>query len=144
MAVKTYKPNTSARCNMSGNKRTELSSKKPVKALVVARKSQAGRNNQGKITVRHRGGGAKRAIRIVDFRFQGIDGGVVIALQYDPNRSANLALIELPGGGNAYVLATAGMLVGQQLFSTESAEIKEGNRLPLNRIPVGSMICNIE
>jgi len=144
MAVRMLKRNTAARRQMSVSDFAEITKSKPEKSLLVARKQNAGRNAQGKITIRHRGGGAKRAIRMIDFDFRGIDGAVVTAIEYDPNRSANLALVALPGGGKAYVIATAGLKVGDVLHSTDKAEIKSGNRLPLTQIPVGTTICNIE
>ncbi len=148
MAIKTLRRNTSARRNMSVNDFSELTknsqAKKSVKSLKLARKQNAGRNNQGKITVRHRGGGAKRAIRVVDFDFREVDGARVVAIEYDPNRSANLALVELADGSNRYLLATSGLKVGAQISSAQKAPVKAGNRLALSAIPVGSTICNIE
>lgn len=144
MAVKILKPNNAARRAISVSDFKEVTKKRPEKSLLIKRKQKAGRNNQGKITVRHRGGGAKRALRIVDFNFKGVDGAKVLAIEYDPNRSAHLALVELPDGKKAYILATVKMKVGQTLYSSDSAEIKEGNRLPLSAIPVGSTISNIE
>lgn len=144
MAVKVLKPNTAARRNMSVNAHSEVTKSKPHKSLTISRKQKAGRNNQGKITIRHRGGGAKRAIRLVDYSFRGIDGAKVTAIEYDPNRTANLALVQLPNNQYAYIIATGGMKVGSVISSTDKAEIKNGNRLPLSVIPVGSTISNIE
>lgn len=144
MAVKVYKPNTAARRNMSVSDFAEITKKSPEKSLLLKRKQKAGRNNQGKITIRHRGGGAKRAIRIVDFKLVGVEGAKVVAIEYDPGRSARIALLQLKEGGKAYVVANAGLKVGQTITSGPDAEIKVGNRLPLSAIPVGSVISNIE
>lgn len=144
MAVRTYKTNTAARRNMSVNSFAEVTKTSPQKSLTIARKQKAGRNNQGKITVRHRGGGAKRAIRVVDWVFAGIDGAKVVAIEYDPNRSANLALVQLPDGSRCYVIATSGLKIGQSLISTDKADIKAGNRLPLSNIPLGTQVNTIE
>ncbi|MSR68493.1 50S ribosomal protein L2 [Candidatus Saccharibacteria bacterium] len=144
MAIRTLKPNTAARRNMSVADFSGLTKKKPEKSLTVPITKNAGRNNQGKITTRHRGGGAKRAYRLVDFVFNSVNNAEIIALEYDPNRSANIALVRFDDGAKAYVLATANMKVGKKIASGESAEIKPGNRLKLKNIPVGSTICNIE
>lgn len=144
MAVRMLKKNTSARRQMSVSDFSEISKKKPQKSLTIARKQKAGRNNDGKITIRHRGGGAKRAIRIVDFKLMQVEGAKVIAIEYDPGRSARIALIQLPGGSKAYVLAIAGMKAGDIISAGTGAEIKPGNRLALADIPVGSVICNVE
>ena len=144
MAVRLYKPNTAARRNMSVSDFAEITKKSPEKSLILKRKQKAGRNNQGKITIRHRGGGAKRAIRIVDFKLAGVTNATVTAIEYDPGRSARIALLQLQGGGKAYVVANLGMKVGQKVSSGAEAEIKVGNRLPLSAIPVGSVISNIE
>ncbi len=144
MAIRTLKPNTAARRNMSVADFSGLTKKKPEKSLTTVITKRAGRNNQGKITTRHRGGGAKRAYRLVDFVFSSVNNAEIIALEYDPNRSANIALVRFDDGTKAYVLATANMKVGKKIASGESAEIKPGNRLKLKNIPVGSTICNIE
>ncbi len=144
MAIRTLKPNTAARRNMSVADFSGLTKKKPEKSLTTVITKRAGRNNQGKITTRHRGGGAKRAYRLVDFVFSSVNNAEIIALEYDPNRSANIALVRFDDGAKAYVLATANMKVGKKIASGESAEIKPGNRLKLKNIPVGSTICNIE
>lgn len=144
MAVRTLKPNTSARRNMSVADFSGLTKKKPEKSLTVSQVRKSGRNNQGKITTRHRGGGAKRAYRMVDFVFASAKNAEIIALEYDPNRSAHIALVQFEDGGKAYVLATANMRVGKKIASGDEAEIKAGNRLRLKDIPAGSVVCNIE
>lgn len=144
MAVKMYKPTTPARRNMTTADKAAITKKRPEKSLVVAKKVGSGRNNQGKITIRHRGGGVKRYYRLVDFRL--VDGfkGEITAIEYDPNRSANIALVELEGNKKAYVLAGSDMKVGQKIASGVKADIRRGNRLPLAGIPVGTQIYNIE
>lgn len=144
MAVRSYKPNTSARRNMSVLDFSKLTKKRPEKSLTTPIVKSAGRNNQGKITTRHRGGGVKRSYRMVDFVFASTNHAEIIALEYDPNRSANIALVRLGDGTKAYILATSTMRVGKVLSVGEGAEIKSGNRLKLKEIPVGSTICNIE
>src|SRR5438270_2282255 len=144
MAVKVYKPTTPARRGMTTTDTDSITRKKPTKSLLVAKKTGSGRNNQGKITIRHRGGGVKRYYRLVDFKFMTGDGAVIKAIEYDPNRSARIALVELASGKPAYILAGIGMKVGDKLGSGSEAEIKRGNRLPLKSIPVGTQIYNIE
>ncbi len=144
MAIRVLKPNTAARRNMSVADFSNLTKKKPEKSLTVPLTKQSGRNNQGRITTRHRGGGAKRAYRLVDFVFASAHKAEIIALEYDPNRTANIALLRLEDGSKAYILATANMGVGKFVASGDGAEIKSGNRLKLKDIPVGSTICNIE
>ncbi len=144
MAIRTLKPNTAARRNMSVADFSELTKKKPEKSLTRPITRKSGRNNQGRITTRHRGGGAKRAYRIIDFKFAAAKNAEIIALEYDPNRTANIALVKLEDGSKAYVLATNNMKVGKKINSGSEAEIKSGNRLKLKDIPVGSVICNIE
>ena len=145
MALRHYKPTTPARRGMTSQDTSALTKKKkPEKSLLVAKKAGSGRNNQGKITVRHRGGGVKRHYRLVDFDFKTVESAVVTAIEYDPNRSANIALVQIEGGKKAYVIAGSGMKVGDQLASGSEAAIKTGNRLPLNGIPVGTQIYNIE
>ena len=124
MAVSQLKPNTSARRNMSINDFSEITKKPTKKSLLISKKQKSGRNNQGKITVRHRGGGAKRAIRIVDYKFTQIEGAKVVGIEYDPNRSANLALVQLPDGSQVYIIATSGLKVGKAIASSEKADIK--------------------
>jgi large subunit ribosomal protein L2 len=124
---------------------SEITTNKPEKSLVVSLKKNAGRNNQGKITVRHHGGGAKRKYRIIDFK-RNKDGipAVVKTIEYDPNRTANIALIAYADGQKAYIIAPEGLKTGQTVMSGETAEIKVGNCLPLQFIPVGTNIHNIE
>lgn len=145
MAIKTYKPYTPSRRNMTGSDFSEITKKTPEKSLVVSKSSTAGRNAQGKITVRHRGGGEKRKYRIVDFkRYKDDIPATVKAIEYDPNRSANIALICYADGQKAYILAPNGLQVGTTLMNGPKAEIKVGNCLPLSQIPVGTMVHNIE
>jgi large subunit ribosomal protein L2 len=143
MAIRLYKPTTPARRGMTTADTAAITKKKPEKSLVVAKKVGAGRNNQGKITIRHRGGGVKRYYRLVDFT-QLPSKGTVTAIEYDPNRSANIALIQLENGKKVYILAGSGTKVGQAIESGSEAEIRRGNRLPLAKIPVGTQIYNIE
>lgn len=145
MAVRVYKTNTAARRDMSVSDFAEITKKrKPEKTLLLKRKQNAGRNNQGKITVRHRGGGAKRALRIVDFRQTGLTEATVVAIEYDPGRSANIALVRDAQGKRAYILAGNGLKAGDIVTQGEDAEIRDHNRMALSQIPVGSLIYNIE
>lgn len=145
MGVKTFNPYTPSRRHMTSSDFSEITAKKPEKSLVVSLKKNAGRNNQGKITVRHRGGGAKRKYRLVDFKRKK-DGipAKVLSIEYDPNRTANIALICYADGEKSYILAPNGLKVGQTLMNGEKAEIALGNCLPLQNIPIGSNIHNIE
>lgn len=143
MAIKTYKPTTPARRGMTTADSAAITKKRPQKSLVVIKKTGSGRNNQGKITIRHRGGGVKRFYRLVDFNLVASEA-TVKAIEYDPNRSANIALIELADGKSGYILAGAGMKPGDTIKAGDGAEIKRGHRLPLRLIPVGSQIYNIE
>ncbi len=145
MAIKTYKPYTPSRRHMTGSDFSEITKKTPEKSLVVSKSSTAGRNAQGKITVRHRGGGEKRKYRIIDFkRYKDDIPATVKAIEYDPNRSANIALICYADGQKAYILAPNGLQVGTTLMNGPKAEIKVGNCLPLSQIPVGTMVHNVE
>lgn len=144
MAVRLYKPTTPGRRGMTTADTAALSKKKPEKSLLAAKTARAGRNNQGKITIRHRGGAVKRHYRLVDFRIEPGFKGKIVALEYDPNRTAHLALVQLEKGGKAYVLAGSGMKVGQVIESGTEAEIRRDNRLPLAKIPLGTQIYNIE
>ena len=144
MAIRILKRNTSARRGMSVDRFDEITKTKPEKSLILKRKQKAGRNNQGKITVRHRGGGAKRAIRIVDFRQAGMKSATIVAIEYDPGRSANITLIRDEKGRKAYIIAGSGMQVGATITAAAEGEIREHNRLPLSEIPVGSVVYNIE
>ena len=144
MAIRFYKPTTPARRGMTSQDTAAITKKKPEKSLLVAQKAGSGRNNQGKITVRHRGGGVKTHYRLVDFDFKSITSAVITAIEYDPNRTANIALVQIDGGKLAYIIAGSGMKVGDQLASGSEAAIRMGNRLPLSGIPVGTQIYNIE
>lgn len=144
MAIKLYKPTTPARRGMTTADTSTITKRKPTKALVSRQKSMAGRNNQGKITVRHRGGGVKRFYRLVDTKFAVGSKAVVRAIEYDPNRSARIALVELADGQPAYILAGTSMRVGEKLSSGPEVDVRRNNRLPLKNIPVGSQIYNIE
>lgn len=145
MGIKTYRPYTPSRRQMTGSDFSEITKTTPEKSLLAPKSRQAGRNNQGKITVRHRGGGAKKKYRIVDFkrRKDGISANV-IGIEYDPNRTANIALICYEDGEKAYILAPLGLKDGMKVMNGENAEAKVGNCLPLSKIPVGSSIHNIE
>ena len=145
MAIKTYKPMTNGQRNMSTLVNTEITKSTPEKSLTVTMKKNGGRNNQGRITVRHRGGGAKRKYRLVDFR-RVRDGikATVTAIEYDPNRTANIALINYTDGVKAYIIAPKGLKVGDKVESGENADIKVGNCLPLANIPEGTMVHNVE
>jgi large subunit ribosomal protein L2 len=145
VALKVYKPTSPGRRGMSGSTFEEITKSKPEKSLLLPLKKKAGRNTHGRITVRHRGGGAKRSLRIIDFkRDKGGVPGRVAAIEYDPNRSANIALIHYTDGEKRYILAPLGLSVGDTIKSGEEAEIKPGNALPLKLIPSGTMIHNIE
>lgn len=145
MGIKTYNPYTPSRRQMTGSDFAEITKTTPEKSLLASKSSQAGRNNQGKITVRHRGGGVKRKYRIIDFkrRKDGIQA-TVIGIEYDPNRSANIALICYEDGEKAYILAPQGLTDGMKVMNGPEAEVRVGNCLPLSRIPVGTQIHNIE
>lgn len=145
MGIKKYGPYTPSRRNMTGLDYAEITKSTPEKSLVVSLKKNSGRNNQGKITVRHRGGGSRRLYRIIDFkrRKDGIVGNVA-AIEYDPNRTANIALIHYADGEKAYILAPVGLTVGTKIMNGPTAEIRIGNCLPLSSIPVGSSIHNVE
>ena len=144
MALRYYKPTTPARRGMTSIDTAAITKKKPTKSLLVHQTAGSGRNNQGKITVRHRGGGVKRHYRLIDFDFKNVTSAVVQAIEYDPNRSANIALIQIDGKKLAYILAGATMNVGDELASGAEAPIRASNRLPLSAIPVGTQIYNIE
>ena len=146
MGIKKFTPYTPSRRNMTGLDFSEITKSKPEKSLVHSLKKNAGRNNQGKITVRHRGGGEKRKYRIIDFKRNTKDGipAKVTAIEYDPNRSANIALICYVDGVKSYILAPAGLKVGNTVMSGPQAEAKVGNCLPLADMPVGAQIHNVE
>ena len=145
MAIKSYKPYTPSRRHMTGSDYSEITKTKPEKSLVVSLKKNAGRNNQGKITCRHRGGGSMRQYRLIDFKRRKDDvPATVKSIEYDPNRSANIALLAYADGEKTYILAPEGLKVGQKVMNGEHAEIRTGNCLPMNMIPVGTLIHNIE
>ena len=145
MALKVYRPTSPGRRWMSGSTFEEITKNKPEKSLLLPLKKRAGRNNQGRITVRHRGGGAKRRLRIIDFKRDKIGvPGRVAAIEYDPNRSANIALIYYVDGEKRYILAPLGLNVEDRVMSGDDAEVKPGNALPLKLMPTGTQIHNIE
>ncbi len=145
MAIKTYNPYTPSRRNMTGSDFSEITKTTPEKALCTSLKKNAGRNNQGKITVRHHGGGSRRLYRNVDFK-RNKDGisAKVIGIEYDPNRTANIALICYEDGEKAYILAPEGLKDGMKVMNGPEAEIRVGNCLPLSEIPVGTLVHNVE
>ena len=145
MGIKKYTPYTPSRRQMTGSDFSEITKKTPEKSLTVSLKKTAGRNNQGKITVRHRGGGERRKYRVIDFK-RSKDGipATVIGIEYDPNRSANIALICYADGEKAYILAPEGLTDGMTVMSGDTAEARLGNCLPLANIPIGSQVHNIE
>ncbi|UCG82266.1 MAG: 50S ribosomal protein L2 [Dehalococcoidia bacterium] len=145
MGLKAYNPTSPGRRGMVGADFSEITKTRPEKSLLLPLKKKAGRSNQGRITVRHRGGGAKRRLRIIDFKRNktGVPGKVA-SIEYDPNRSANIALINYVDGEKRYILAPVGLRVGAIISSGEGAEIKPGNALPLKLIPLGTAVHNIE
>jgi len=145
MALKQYKPTSPGRRGMSGSTFEEITKDKPEKSLLLPLKKRAGRNNKGRISVRHRGGGVKRRLRIIDFKRNkpGVPGRVA-AIEYDPNRSARIALIYYADGEKRYILAPVELSIGDTIKSGSDAEVKPGNALPLKLIPSGSLIHNIE
>ena len=145
MALKAYRPTSPGRRSMTGSNFDEITKSKPEKSLLLPLKKKAGRNSHGKVTVRHRGGGAKRKLRIIDFKRDkvGIPGRVA-AIEYDPNRSARIALLYYADGEKRYIIAPSGLSVGDIVKSGSEAEIKPGNSLPLKLIPTGTLIHNIE
>ncbi len=145
MALKIYRPTSPGRRGMVGADFSGITRKKPEKSLLLPFNKKAGRSNQGKITVRHRGGGAKRRLRVIDFKRDkfGIPGKVA-SIEYDPNRSANIALINYIDGEKRYILAPIGLKVGNVISSGKGADIKPGNALPLKSIPLGTAVHNIE
>ena len=145
MAIKTFNPTTPSRRNMTTLSNAGLSKVKPEKSLLEKLKKTAGRNSYGRITVRHKGGGNKQKYRIIDFKRQKLDmPATVLTLEYDPNRSANIALVQYEDGVKAYILAPEGLNIGDKVISSVNADIKPGNCLPVHAIPVGTMIHNIE
>jgi len=145
MAIKRYKPYTPSRRQMTGSDFSEITKSTPEKSLVVHLKTHSGRNSQGKITIRHRGGGAKKQYRLVDFKRKKDDiPATVQAIEYDPNRSANIALIAYADGEKSYILAPNGLKVGTKIMNGVNAEISVGNTLPMSAMPIGTTIHNIE
>jgi large subunit ribosomal protein L2 len=145
VALKVYRPTSPGRRGMSGSTFEEITKSKPEKSLVKPLQKSGGRNSQGRATVRHRGGGAKRRLRLIDFKRDKVGvPGRVKAIEYDPNRSANIALIYYADGEKSYILAPLGLSVGDTVKSGSEAEIKPGNTLPLSLIPSGTLVHNIE
>ena len=145
MGIKQYKPTTPSRRNMTVSTFEEITKNKPERSLTTSLKKNAGRNSYGRITVRHHGGGSRRKYRIIDFKRRKDDmAATVIAIEYDPNRTANIALIEYEDGEKAYILAPIGLKVNDKVMSGVNADIKPGNCLPISNIPVGTMIHCIE
>lgn len=145
MAMKHFKPYTPSRRNMTVSDFSEVTKKTPEKSLLAKKRKNAGRNSYGRITVRHQGGGNRQKYRIVDFkRDKDNMEATVIGIEYDPNRSANIALIQYEDGEKAYILAPQGLKDGDKVISGESVDIKPGNCMPINSIPVGTLIHNIE
>ncbi len=145
MAVRTFKPTTPSRRNMSVPSFEEVTKSTPEKSLIVIKKKHAGRNSYGRITVRHKGGGNKLKYRIVDFkRPETTEPATVVGVEYDPNRTAYIALIQYADGRKSYILAPAGLTDGDKIYSGAESDIKAGNTLPISNIPVGTLIHNIE
>lgn len=145
MAIKNYKPTTPSRRNMSVIDYSGLSKKGPEKSLLAPLNKKAGRNNYGRITVRHKGGGSRRKYRIIDFKRQKFNiEGTVRSIEYDPNRSAHIALVEYKDGEKRYIIAPNGIKVGHKIFSGKDVDILPGNALPLSSIPTGTFIHNVE
>lgn len=143
-AIKAYKPTTPARRGMTTLDTSDITTKKPLRSLIVAKRAQSGRNNQGRITTRHKGGGARRFYRLVDFNLAAGLTATIEHIEYDPNRTARIARIKDNNDKYHYIIAANGMQVGQTIVSGEEAPIETGNRLPLKSIPVGSTIHAIE
>ena len=144
MGVKAYNPTTPARRGMSTQDFDAVTAKKPLKSLTVIKKGAVGRNNQGRITTRHRGGGARRYYRLLNFKLEPGTSAVVEQIEYDPNRSARIARVKDQNGKYHYILAAKGMKPGKKLVVEEEAAIERGNRLPLKNIPVGTIIHGVE
>jgi len=145
MAIKKYKPTSNGRRNMSTLDFSDITTNQPEKSLLAPLPKKAGRNNQGRLTVRHQGGGHKRKYRIIDFK-RNKDGvlGRIATIEYDPNRTANIALVHYADGEKRYILAPKGVTVGTEIYSGPDVDIKPGNALPLQNIPIGTVIHNIE
>jgi large subunit ribosomal protein L2 len=145
MGVRRYKPTSAGRKNMSGYTFEEITKKSPEKSLLEPMRKSGGRNNYGRVTTRHRGGGTRRAYRLIDFKRNKIDvPAVVAAIEYDPNRSARIALLHYTDGDKRYILAPVGLKVGDKVMSGPSAEVRVGSALPLKVIPLGTEVHNIE
>ncbi len=145
MAIKNYKPTTPGRRGMSVIDYTQLSKVAPEKSLLAPKNKKAGRNSYGRITIRHRGGGNRQKYRIIDFKRNKLDvNGTIMTLEYDPNRSAHIALVQYEDGEKRYIIAPAGLKVGAVITAGPSADIKPGNALPLSAIPTGTFIHNVE
>lgn len=145
MPIKTYKPTSAGRRDMTGYTFEEITKKKPERSLTTALRKTGGRNNKGRITVRHRGGGNKRRYRIIDFKRNKFDSRAeVIAVEYDPNRSARIALVQYADGEKRYIIAPLGLKVGDTIGSGDQAELRPGNTMQIKNIPVGTIIHNIE
>jgi len=145
MGIKTFKPVTPTLRNTTTLTNDEITKNSPEKSLLAVHKKNAGRNNTGKITVRHQGGGNRRKYRIIDFKRNKMDmEATVIGIEYDPNRTANIALIEYEDGERAYIIAPLGLKDGDKVISAQKADIKPGNCMPIDSIPVGTLIYNIE
>ena len=144
MAVKQYKPTTPSRRNMTSPSFDEVTKFSPEKSLIVKKKKHAGRNSYGKITVRHHGGGNKQKYRLVDFKRNTDESAKVIGIEYDPNRTSYIALLENEAGKKSYIVAPVGLTDGDTVAAGANADIKPGNVLPISAIPVGTVIHNIE
>ena len=145
MAVKRYRPTSAGRRMMSVSGGADLTKARPERGLTVSLKKHSGRNATGKITVRHRGGGHRRVYRVIDFRRDKVEiAGRVATIEYDPNRSARIALIHYRDGEKRYILAPEGLAVDDQVMAGEKSDIRAGNSLPLSRIPLGTTVHNIE
>ncbi len=145
MGIKSFKPVTPSLRNTTTLTNDEITKNVPEKSLLTSLKKNAGRNNSGKITVRHHGGGNRRKYRVIDFKRNKVDmEATVIGIEYDPNRTANIALIEYEDGERAYIIAPLGLTDGDKVISAAKADIKPGNCMPIDAIPVGTMIYNIE
>ena len=144
MSIKVYKPTTNARRNMSVTDYSELSKVAPERSLLAPLKKHSGRNSYGRITVRHHGGGNRRKYRIIDFKRDKMGAATVLTLEYDPNRSAHIALVQYEDGEKRYILAPVGLKVGDTVAAGADADIKPGNALPLTNIPTGTFVHNVE
>ena len=144
MSIKVYKPTTNARRNMSVTDYSELSKVAPERSLLAPLKKHSGRNSYGRITVRHHGGGNRKKYRIIDFKRDKMGAATVLTLEYDPNRSAHIALVQYEDGEKRYILAPVGLKVGDVVEAGANADIKAGNALPLTNIPTGTFVHNVE